>query len=361
MLADDLERVYVRSLIIAGLIIGVSTSLVVMGYALLKDYLEVLMLALLTSLAIKPLNDCLIASLTAYSVNSFLAFKESWLVRILVGIKGLFSLKNPFKSTSSFHLVLIISSAYVFLSKTSLYKAVLITLCILFVEAFLSLSIDLFCKLIRKTAIPSLAALFSLVRSLVFAILVLVLISIASLMAVSELKERSVELFESLYDLMNFELPLNLLLDKSEGSGTCTVFWMNLLDLVPKEFSVVTELIEDLEESLSEYSLSSGLLTSLYFKHVSHMNKFAFEVVPFLAKHGLFGFVMLLFSLTDFLVKLLVFVTFVQIFLRNDIFNKVKTPLDRASFARQRGAQGRDQQLYHDWCPRPVRKPVQDR
>eukprot|EP00359_Climacostomum_virens_P008440 CAMPEP_0204910668 /NCGR_PEP_ID=MMETSP1397-20131031/9135_1 /ASSEMBLY_ACC=CAM_ASM_000891 /TAXON_ID=49980 /ORGANISM="Climacostomum Climacostomum virens, Strain Stock W-24" /LENGTH=274 /DNA_ID=CAMNT_0052080911 /DNA_START=576 /DNA_END=1400 /DNA_ORIENTATION=+ len=113
----------------------------------------------------------------------------------------------------------------------------------------------------------------------------------------------------------------------SDDNDTCTVLWNNLIDIVPRETFDVTRAIGDLEEALDSYSLSSGMLTTLYLKNVSQLNKFAFEFVPFLAKFGIFGLLMLLLSLTDFLVKLLVFVTFTQIFMQTDIFYRLVSVL----------------------------------
>jgi hypothetical protein len=141
-------------------------------------------------------------------------------------------------------------------------------------------------------------------------------------MSISEVKEHSQGLLDGLYDMLEAENPWSWLPTEAPNNGTCTVLWVNLLDVVPEGLIQVTELIEFSEDALTEYSLSSGLLASIYAQSVSHMNKFAFELVPFLAKYGVVGLVMLLLSLTDFLVKL--FVTFVQIFLRTDIFYLVR-------------------------------------
>jgi predicted PurR-regulated permease PerM len=320
----ELERVFVRSLILAGLIVAVCASLAVLGYFLLVDYLEALILAFITSLAIKPVSDSMCAKFSSYADGNFGAFKDSVLMWLLKSLRSLCYLNMPFRAPTSYNIVLILSGAYLLLTRAKLTNAGLIILAGLLLEAFLSLLVDLLCKVIKKSAIPAVAALCSMVRTVVFALSILVLFSFALIMSISEVKEHSQGLLDGLYDMLEAENPWSWLPTEAPNNGTCTVLWVNLLDVVPEGLIQVTELIEFSEDALTEYSLSSGLLASIYSQHVSHMDKFAFELVPFLAKHGVFGLVMLLLSLTDFLVKLFVFVTFVQIFLRTDIFYHVR-------------------------------------
>jgi hypothetical protein len=147
----------------------------VLGYCLLVDYLEALILAFITSLAIKPVSDSLCAKFTAYADGSFGAFKDSVLVWLLRSLRSLCCLNVRLSAPTSYNCVLMLSGAYLLLTRAKLHNVGLIILAGLLIEAFLSLLVDLLCKVIKRSAIPAVAALCSMVRTVVFALSILVL------------------------------------------------------------------------------------------------------------------------------------------------------------------------------------------